>query len=126
MKRSAIDWPAAMKPLLKKYKNTKHPLNAKNPYEWIVMVVLSAQSTDNLINQLSDKIEEIKTVCWYCDKKAIMNMRLDSGKAIFHGEQIQIDGNESYLPVCRKCYSETKKASLKTRLLKNSGGWRVT
>jgi endonuclease III len=53
MKRSAIDWPAAVKPLLKKYKNKKHPLEAKNPYEWIVMVVLSAQSTDNLINQIA-------------------------------------------------------------------------
>ena len=53
MKRSAIDWPAAVKPLLKKYKNKKHPLEAKNLYQWMVMVVLSAQSTDNLINQIA-------------------------------------------------------------------------
>jgi endonuclease III len=39
--------------LLKKYKTKQHPLEAKNPYEWLVMVVLSAQTTDNLINQIA-------------------------------------------------------------------------
>jgi endonuclease-3 len=53
LKRSAIDWPTAIKPLLKKYKNRKHPLEARNAYQWIVMVILSAQSTDNLINQIA-------------------------------------------------------------------------
>ncbi|THU31525.1 endonuclease III [Niastella caeni] len=53
MKRSTIDWPTALKPLLKKYKNRKHPLEAANPYQWIVMVELSAQTTDNLINQIA-------------------------------------------------------------------------
>lgn len=53
MKRSAIDWPAAVKPLLKKYKNSKHPLQAETPYQWIVLVVLSAQATDSLINQIA-------------------------------------------------------------------------
>lgn len=60
----------------------------------------------------ADTIEEIKTVCWYCDKKAIMNMRCKDGEPIFHGEQIQIGGNESYVPVCRKCYASKLKASL--------------
>ncbi|GAA4872683.1 thymidine kinase [Paenibacillus vulneris] len=59
---------------------------------------------------LADKIEEIKTVCWFCDKKAIMNMRCEDGRPVFTGEQIQIGGNESYLPVCRKCYSAKRKA----------------
>jgi endonuclease III len=53
MKRPSIDWPTALKPLLKKYKNKKHPLDAANPYQWIVMVVLSAQATDSVINQLA-------------------------------------------------------------------------
>ncbi|OQP48957.1 DNA lyase [Niastella yeongjuensis] len=53
MKSSAIDWSIEIKPLLKKYKNKKHPLDAANSYQWIVMVVLSAQATDSLINQLA-------------------------------------------------------------------------
>ncbi|WP_248928773.1 thymidine kinase [Paenibacillus hamazuiensis] len=58
---------------------------------------------------LADKIEEIKTVCWYCDKKATMNMRCKDNVPVFEGQQIQIGGNESYIPVCRKCYSLKKK-----------------
>lgn len=55
----------------------------------------------------ANKIEEIKTVCWHCNKKATMNLRIDeSGNAITEGETIQIGGNESYIPVCRKCYKE--------------------
>ncbi|WP_442601885.1 thymidine kinase [Paenibacillus sp. KN14-4R] len=61
---------------------------------------------------LADKIEEIKTVCWYCDSKATMNMRTEGGKPIFHGNQIQIGGNEAYLPVCRKCYTFRKKEQI--------------
>lgn len=60
---------------------------------------------------LADKIEEIKTVCWYCEKKAVMNMRCENGKPVFEGEQIKIGGNESYVPVCRKCYKTFKKQS---------------
>ena len=52
----------------------------------------------------ADKIEEIKTLCWYCSKKATMNLRLNDGKPVYNGEQIQIGGNESYVPVCRKHY----------------------
>jgi len=58
---------------------------------------------------IADTIEEIKTVCWFCDKKAIMNMRCSEGQPVFEGEQIQIGGNESYLPVCRKCYALKRK-----------------
>lgn len=63
----------------------------------------------NALLAVADTIEEIKTVCWYCDKKAIMNMRCKDGEPIFHGEQIQIGGNESYVPVCRKCYAAKRK-----------------
>src|SRR5690242_16169594 len=56
MKATKVDWPTAIKPLLKKYKNEKHPLNARNAYEMLVMVVLSAQTTDALINNISDEL----------------------------------------------------------------------
>lgn len=50
----------------------------------------------------ADKIEEIKTICWYCDRAARMNLRLHNGKPVYHGEQVHIAGNEDYVPVCRK------------------------
>lgn len=52
----------------------------------------------------ADKIEEMKTICWFCCKKAIMNLRVNDGKPVYDGEQILIGGNESYYPVCRKHY----------------------
>jgi endonuclease-3 len=48
-----INWTTALKPLLKKYSNSKHPLEATNSYQWIVLVVLSAQATDTLVNQIA-------------------------------------------------------------------------
>lgn len=52
----------------------------------------------------ADKIEELKTICWFCHKKATMNLRMNDNKPVYTGEQIQIGGNESYFPVCRKHY----------------------
>lgn len=53
---------------------------------------------------LADKIEEIKTICQFCSKKATMVLRTENGKPIYEGNQIQIGGNETYIPVCRKHY----------------------
>lgn len=53
---------------------------------------------------LADKIEEIKTICQYCSKKATMVLRMKDGLPEYAGEQIQIGGNETYIPVCRKHY----------------------
>jgi endonuclease-3 len=47
------DWPAAIRPLLEKYKGTPHPLEHRNTYQLIVMVVLSAQSTDDIVNKIA-------------------------------------------------------------------------
>lgn len=54
----------------------------------------------------ADKIEEMKTICWFCERKATMNLRIDdNGKPVYSGEQIQIGGNDKYYPVCRRCHA---------------------
>ena len=53
-----VDWPKAIQPLLKKYKKTKHPLEYKNLYQLLVMVVLSAQDSDKNINNVAPKLFE--------------------------------------------------------------------
>ena len=53
---------------------------------------------------LADKIEEIKTICQFCSKKATMVLRTENGKPVYHGEQIQIGGNETHIPGCRRHY----------------------
>jgi endonuclease-3 len=48
-----IDWPKAIKPLLKKYKGTKHPLEYGSVYQLLVMVILSARDSDRHINEIA-------------------------------------------------------------------------
>lgn len=55
---AAINWAESVKPLIKKYKNKKHPLEYKNLYQLVVMVVLSAQDSDRHINELAPKLFE--------------------------------------------------------------------
>ncbi len=52
----------------------------------------------------ADKIEELKTICWHCNKKATMVLRMVDGEPVYSGEQISIGGNDQYVSVCRKCY----------------------
>lgn len=49
----------------------------------------------------ADKIEEIKSICKFCNKKATHVLRTLNGKPIYDGEQIKIGDNE-YISVCRK------------------------
>ncbi|MGT2907895.1 thymidine kinase [Streptococcus dentiloxodontae] len=53
---------------------------------------------------LADKIDEIKTICQYCSRKATMVLRMENDQPVYDGEQIQIGGHESYVSVCRKHY----------------------
>jgi endonuclease III len=47
------DWKKEIQPLIKKYKGKHHPLDYRNNYELIVVVVLSAQDSDRNINKLA-------------------------------------------------------------------------
>src|SRR5690349_13333354 len=51
-----VDWEDALKPLIKKYKGKQHPLEYKNIYQLLVMVVLSAQDSDRNINSLAAEL----------------------------------------------------------------------
>ena len=56
--------------------------------------------------EIADKVSEIKTMC-ECGRKATVNARIDShGRVLTEGEQVFIGGNESYLAMCHKCWSE--------------------
>ncbi len=48
-----IDWDKELKPLFKKYKGKKHPLEYKNLYQLVIMVILSARDSDRHINQIA-------------------------------------------------------------------------
>lgn len=47
------DWGEALKPLIAKYKGKQHPLDYKNIYQLMVMVLLAAQDSDAHINKVT-------------------------------------------------------------------------
>ena len=56
--------------------------------------------------ELADSITEIKTVC-ACGRKATVNARIDErGNVITEGSQVFLGGNDSYIAMCHKCWTE--------------------
>ena len=51
-----LNWNEALKPLLAKYKGKRHPLEYKNQYQLVVMVILSAQDSDKHINEVASPL----------------------------------------------------------------------
>ena len=56
--------------------------------------------------EIASTLEEIVSICWYCTKKALFNLRLVDGKPTTEGPSIALGGLESYLPVCARCYKQ--------------------
>ena len=55
---------------------------------------------------LADSLVEIKSVC-RCGRKATMNLRVDAGgRAIGEGAQTEIGGNDRYVALCRRHFTE--------------------
>ncbi|MEQ5774330.1 thymidine kinase [Thalassospira sp. NFXS8] len=49
----------------------------------------------------ADKLNELKTIC-HCGRKAGMVIRIDeNGDPVREGAQVEIGGNDRYVPVCR-------------------------
>jgi thymidine kinase len=58
---------------------------------------------------LADSIEEIKTTCTDCTKKAVFNLKLQDGRPVCEGPAIELGSEEKYLPVCANCYAARHK-----------------
>lgn len=55
---------------------------------------------------IADSLVELKAVC-DCGRKATMNLRVDAqGKAVKQGAQTEIGGNDRYVALCRKHFTE--------------------
>lgn len=54
--------------------------------------------------QEADNLNEIKTTCRYCNRKATVNARILNGKIVKDGPIVLIGAEESYVSVCRNCY----------------------
>lgn len=59
---------------------------------------------------IADALVELKAVC-HCGRKATMNLRVDAeGHAVKQGQQTEIGGNDRYVALCRKHFSEALRA----------------
>ena len=59
---------------------------------------------------LADNLNELKTICSMCEKKATMVVRLnENGEVLLEGKKILIGGNEIYKTLCRKHFREMTK-----------------
>jgi thymidine kinase len=55
---------------------------------------------------IADALIELKAVC-HCGRKATMNLRVDAaGAAVRQGAQTEIGGNDRYVALCRRHFSE--------------------
>ena len=54
--------------------------------------------------ELADNIEEVKTTCNFCNRKAVFNLKHVNGVATNEGPSIQLGAEEKYFPACYECY----------------------
>jgi len=54
--------------------------------------------------EVADSIEEIKSTCGYCNKKAIVNIKHVDGRACLNGQIVELGAEERYTPACFGCY----------------------
>jgi len=52
---------------------------------------------------LAESVEELKNVC-ACGRKATMNPRFNAGERVFAGNQVEIEGDVEYRPMCARCF----------------------
>ena len=58
---------------------------------------------------IADALVELKAVC-HCGRKATMNLRVDAhGHAVIEGAQTEIGGNDRYVALCRRHFSQARR-----------------
>jgi len=65
--------------------------------------------------EVSDSIEEVKATCYFCNRKSIMNLKKVDGRATREGPTIQLGAEETYLPVCYRCYCKQLEDAAQSR-----------
>ena len=55
--------------------------------------------------EVADSIEEIKTTCRFCERKAVFNLRHNlQGEALVDGPSVLLGADSIYSPTCYPCY----------------------
>lgn len=56
--------------------------------------------------EVADSIEEVKTTCAFCNRKAVFNIKLRNGNACVQGDEIELGDEALYKPICCRCFEE--------------------
>jgi endonuclease III len=98
-------WEKDLEPLLVLYGNRRHPLEYKNRYQLLVMIILSAQTADNIINKLAPEffrafpsMEDVKNHDPEDLYPYIRNVRGFMKKAGWIAEIARLVGDDSGIP----------------------------
>lgn len=54
--------------------------------------------------EISDSLEEVKTTCAFCNRKAIFNLKFRDGVPTSRGPVVDLGADEKYQPACAVCY----------------------
>lgn len=56
--------------------------------------------------ELADDISEVKTTCYYCNRKGVFNLKHVNGRATLEGPVVDLGTEEKYVPACARCYDK--------------------
>lgn len=60
-----------------------------------------------ILMEIADQLIDIKTTCWFCNRRAIMNLKYVDGIAMGTGDgKPELGGLETYLPACHFHWNE--------------------
>ena len=59
--------------------------------------------------EIADSIEEIRSTCYFCNRKSVLNLKHVNGVATVDGPSIQLGAEELYFPACYMCYKKQLK-----------------
>jgi len=129
--KEKFNWIKAVEPLIKKYAGRKHPLDYKNRYQLVVMVILSAQDSDKHINSLAPAFFEafpsIKDLAKAKQGelfKYIGSVRNFANKSLWLVELAKTVGSDEKIPVTMKNLTALKGIGRKSAnvVIRESGG----
>ena len=71
-----------------------------------VNLIVSEGLFRGMLLGIADALVELKAVC-HCGRKSSMNLRVsEDGTPVKEGEQTEVGGNDRYVALCRKHFSE--------------------
>lgn len=66
--------------------------------------------------EVADAIDEIKSTCFYCERKATQNMKYVNGIPTDKGPSVELGAEEKYHPACFKCYHSLLKDAKESKI----------